>query len=115
MKSTNNANGGIFFRGSADEKEARGFEVQIYSPLDSVFPTGSIYGLTRSRIATSTEGHWFYLQVQVLGRICTVWVDGVAVAETVELPPALIEGRIGLQIHMENTQVEWRNIRALRL
>ena len=115
VKSTNNANGGIFFRGSADEKEARGFEVQIYSPLDSVFPTGSIYGLTRSRIATGTEGRWFYLQVLVQGRICTVWVDGVAVAETVELPPTLIEGQIGLQIHMEKTMVEWKALRALRL
>ena len=113
--STNNANGGIFFRGSADKQANRGFEVQIYSPLDSVYPTGSIYGLQRSSIATNTENRWFYLQVQVLGRTCKVWVDGVEVATTTKLPADLEAGQIGLQIHMENTKVEWRQIRALKL
>ena len=115
VKSTNNANGGIFFRGSANKQENRGFEVQIYSPLDSVFPTGSIYGLARSRIAESTEGNWFYMQVLVQGRTCTVWVNGVQIAETTDLPANLTSGQIGLQIHMENTQVQWRNLRALTL
>jgi hypothetical protein len=113
--STNNANGGVFFRGSPDKNINRGFEVQIYSPLDSVYPTGSIYGLKRSTIASNTEGRWFYLQVQVIGRTCKVWVDGVEVANTSDLPADLEAGQIGLQIHMENTQVEWRQIRALKL
>lgn len=115
VKSTNNANGGIFFRGHPAKDRNRGFEVQIYSPLDSVFPTGSIYGLERSRIASSTEGRWFYLQVLVIGRECTVWVDGVEVARTTQLPENLTSGQVGLQIHMENTQVEWRRLRALKL
>jgi hypothetical protein len=115
IQSTNNANGGIFFRGSPDKQKDRGFEVQIYSPLDSVFPTGSIYGLVRSTIATNTEGRWFYMQVLVEGQSCTVWVDGVQVATTNTLPRNLTEGQIGLQIHMENTKIEWRNLRALKL
>lgn len=112
VKATNFANGGVFFRGSPEEKKDRGFEVQIYSPLDSVFPTGSIYGLARSSIASDTEGRWFYLQVMVKGRACMVWVDGVLVASTSELPAALVEGQVGFQIHMENTSVEWRRPRA---
>jgi hypothetical protein len=112
VKATNHANGGVFFRGSPNEKKDRGFEVQIYSPLDSVFPTGSIYGLTRSSVAADTEDRWFYLQVMVEGRKCRVWVDGVLVAETAELPAALVEGQVGYQIHMENTSVEWRRPRA---
>ncbi len=115
VKATNFANGGVFFRGAANEKLPRGFEVQIYSPLDSVFPTGSIYGLARSHIAADTENRWFYLQVLVRGRRCQVWVDGVAVAETDALPEGLNDGQIGLQIHMEKTSVEWKNLRALRL
>ncbi|MBM3758677.1 MAG: DUF1080 domain-containing protein [Acidobacteria bacterium] len=115
IQSTNNANGGIFFRGSPDKQKDRGFEVQIYSPLDSVFPTGSIYGLERSSIASNTESRWYYMQVLVEGQTCTVWVDGVQVATTTQLPPNLTEGQIGLQIHMENTKVEWRNLRAIKL
>lgn len=112
VKATNHANGGVFFHGSPDEKKDRGFEVQIYSPLDSVFPTGSIYGLVRSSVSADTEDRWFFLQVMVEGRKCRVWVDGVLVAETAELPVALLEGQVGFQIHMENTSVEWRRPRA---
>ena len=115
IQSTNQANGGIFFRGSPDKQQNRGFEVQIYSPLDSVFPTGSIYGIERSKIAANTEGEWFYMQVLVRGQTCTVWVNGVEVATTNKLPANLTEGQIGLQIHMENTQVQWRNLRAFKL
>lgn len=113
VKSTNRANGGIFFRGSADEKKPRGFEVQIYSPLDAVFPTGSIYGQVRSTVASETENRWFHLRVLVQGSRCVVWVDGVLVAESDLIEET--QGQIGFQIHMENTAVEWRNIRAVRL
>lgn len=115
IKATNHSNGGIFFRGAADEKKPRGFEVQIYSPLDAVFPTGSIYNLVRSTIASDTENRWFHMRVLVRGRNCLVWVDGVLVATTDQLPAELEQGQIGLQIHMENTSVEWRNLRAIRL
>lgn len=115
IKATNHANGGIFFRGSPDEKKPRGFEVQIYSPLDAVFPTGSIYNLVRSTIATDTENRWFLLQVLVRGRNCMVWVDGVLVASSDQLPEELQEGQIGLQIHQDEASVEWKNLRAILL
>ncbi len=113
VKATNRANGGIFFRGSAKEGEPRGFEVQIYSPLDSVFPTGSIYGLERSKVATDTEARWFHLRVLAQGATCTVWVDGIEVATTDRIQET--RGQIGFQIHMENTTVSWRRVRAWRL
>jgi hypothetical protein len=115
IKSSTNANGGIFLRGHPVKDRHRGFEVQIYSPLDSVFPTGSIYGIERSRIASSTAGRWFYLQILVIGRECRVWVDGVEVAHTTQLPEIPTLGQIGLQIHMDKAQIEWRRLRALNL
>lgn len=110
---TNRANGGLFFRGSPKESEARGFEVQVYSPLDSVYPTGSIYAKVRSAIASDTEAKWFHLLVLVRGSTCRVWVDGVLVSET----DAISEtgSRIGFQIHMEKAAVQWRSLRAWRI
>lgn len=113
VKATNRANGGIFFRGSPQEKLPRGFEVQIYSPLDAVFPTGSIYGQVRSSIASETEDRWFHLKVLLQGTRCVVWVDGVPVADSDAIQES--QGQVGFQIHMENTAVEWRNVRAWRL
>jgi hypothetical protein len=115
IKATANANGGIFFRGNADKGSLRGFEIQVYSPLDSVYPTGSIYGLERSSISTPTADRWFYLQVLATGAECRVWVDGVEVAHTTNLPSSLLTGQIGLQIHMENSEVTYRALRALKL
>jgi len=40
-----------------------------------------------------------------------VWLDGEPVSETNELPIAE-EGQIGLQIHMDNASVEFRDLRV---
>ncbi|MDX2268396.1 MAG: family 16 glycoside hydrolase [Bryobacter sp.] len=113
VKASALANGGIFLRGSPEEGKDRGFEVQIYPVRDAVFPTGSIYGLTRAQIASDTAARWFQLRVLVKGTHCQVWVDGVLVAESWEVPPG--RGRIGLQIHNDKGQVEWRRMRAWKL
>ena len=106
-------NSGVFLRGSADPKESRGFEVQIYSPPDAVYPTGSIYGAVRSRIESDLEGRWFLLQIRVVGSACRVWIDGLEMAASDSLPKAaLAEGQIGLQIHLEDSSVEFRDIRV---
>lgn len=118
VRSHGRTNSGIFFRGQVPYKSGRerGFEVQVYTPVDSVYPTGSIYGVARSRLQADLEGRWFLLQVRAAGRRVEVWVDGQAVAEANSLPgdfPA--EGRIGLQIHMDGTRVEFRDLRVRRL
>lgn len=108
-------NAGVFLRGKVPfgNGRERGVEVQVYSPVDSVYPTGSIYGVARSRISADLEGRWFLLQARVEGRRMRVWVDGEAVAEVEQLPEGYPEqGRIGFQIHMDDSRVEFRDARV---
>lgn len=113
VRSHNRVNGGIFLRGSPELKEYRGFEVQIYSPLDSVYPTGSVYGKQRARLSADLEDRWFLMQIRVEGRRCFVRLDGEAVADYGALAGRDLEpGRIGLQIHLENASVEFRDVRV---
>ena len=110
VRSHNRTNSGIFLRGEPEGKN-RGFEVQIYSPVDSVYPTGSVYGRQRSSITADYEDRWFLMQIRVEGG--PVWLDGETAAEFDGLPDELRKpGRIGLQIHMEDTSVEFRDLRV---
>lgn len=112
VRTHSRVNSGIFLRGQPDGAN-RGFEVQIYSPVDAVYPTGSIYGRKRSNIQADLEERWFLLMVRVKGARCEVWVDGIAAAEYDPLPEELRgAGRIGLQIHLENAWVEFRDLRV---
>jgi hypothetical protein len=111
VRSHNQVNAGVFFRGSSDESKPRGFEVQIYSPVEAVYPTGSIYSISRSRSRVEFEERWFLMQVRVEGKRCRVWLDGELVSETSELSIGE-EGQIGLQIHMDNASVEFRDLRV---
>ena len=113
VRSRNRVNGGNFLRGSPDLKQHRGFEVQIYSPVDSVYPTGSIYAKQRARISADYEDRWFLMQIRVEGSKCTVRLDGETVAEFDKLSGRDLQpGRIGLQIHLENASVEFRDLRV---
>ena len=90
------------FSFAATEGPRRGFEVQIYSPVDAVYQTGSIYTRQRSLLQADLEDHWSLLQIRVEGKRCTVWVDGQQTAMVDNLPPELVKpGRIGLQIHSD--------------
>ncbi len=116
VRSHNRVNSGIFLRGSPDEKKFRGFEIQIYSPTDGVYQTGSIYGVERSTTTQDYEERWFLLQIRLEGAHCTVWLDGELVAETANLPAAdLKPGQIGLQIHKEDASVDFRDLRVRKL
>lgn len=109
-------NAGVFLRGAPDEKKSRGFEVQVYSPPDAVYPTGSIYGLARSAITQDYEERWFHMRIRVVGRTCQVWIDGDPVAGTDGLPadgPA--KGQVGLQIHSDAAWVEFAHVQLLVL
>lgn len=108
-------NSGVFLRGQPSGSN-RGFEVQIYSPVDAVYPTGSVYGRARSTLEADLEGQWFLLQIRVDGAGCTVWIDGRKVAEFAELPAELRRpGRIGLQLHSAEGKVEFRDVRVRAL
>ncbi len=114
VRSHQHANGGVFLRGSPDGAKPRGFEIQIYSPTEAVYPTGSIYGIARSRSRVELEERWFLLQVRLEDTRCLVRIDGETVAET-DAAPVTGEARIGLQIHMENASIEFREVRVRRL
>lgn len=115
VRSHDRVNSGIFLRGDA-KGERRGFEIQIYSPVDAVYPTGSVYGRVRSRVSADYEDRWFLMQIRVEGARCRVWLDGELVAETDQLPVELQKpGRIGFQIHLDSGRVEFRDIRLLNL
>jgi hypothetical protein len=114
VRSHNHVNGGIFLRGSQEESKPRGFEIQIYSPVEAVYPTGSVYSITRSTTRVEYEERWFLMQIRVDGRSCKVWLDGELVAATDALT-VLGEGQIGLQIHSENASVDFRDLRVRSL
>jgi len=101
-------NSGIFLRGSP--KGHRGFEVQIYSPPEAVYPTGSIYGQTRAEIPDDHEDRWALLRVRVMNGRVTTWMDGRRAADGA-IPASVPEsGRVGLQIHLENASIEFREL-----
>lgn len=112
----NRVNAGVFLRGAANEKQPRGFEVQVYSPPDAVYPTGSIYGVARSVIAQDYEEKWFLLRIRLVGRKCQVWVDGDPVASTDRLADGTpVLGQVGLQIHSDAAWVEFAQMQMLVL
>jgi len=112
VRTHHRVNAGIFLRGQPVGPN-RGFEVQICSPVDAVYQTGSLYARQRSSLQADLEGHWFLLQIHVEGKHCTVWVDGQQTAAVDNLPPDLLKpGRIGLQVHSDDGRVEFRDLRA---
>jgi hypothetical protein len=114
VRTHNYTNSGVFLRGASEGY--RGFEVQIYSPPEAVYPTGSIYNLVRSQVTEDFEGRWVPLQIRVEGARCIVLLDGLLVAETEQLPAeARKPGKIGLQIHLPNSAVEFRDLRVRQL
>lgn len=54
VQSHNRTNSGVFLRGQP-AGAWRGFEVQVYSPVDAVYPMGSIYGKVRSSSEADLE------------------------------------------------------------
>lgn len=101
-------NSGIFLRGAP--KGHRGFEVQIYSPPEAVYPTGSIYGQTRAGIPDDHEGRWTLLRVRVVNGRVTTWVDGSLAADGAVPDGVPGKGRVGLQIHLDNASIEFREL-----
>ncbi|NWF82319.1 MAG: DUF1080 domain-containing protein [Bryobacteraceae bacterium] len=112
VRSHGRTNSGVFVRGQP-AGAWRGFEIQIYSPVDAVYPTGSIYGKVRSSYDADLEGKWFLLQIRVVGNRVDVWLDGRHIAGYGGLSGDESKaGRIGFQIHLEKTRVEFRDVRV---
>jgi len=115
VKSNNHVNAGLFLRGQPAKPAHRGFEVQIYSPPDAVYPTGSIYGQTRADIPEDHDGRWALLRVKVRDGRVTTWLDGRLAAEGPVPPGVPARGRIGLQIHLDTASIECKELRVRAL
>jgi hypothetical protein len=111
VRSVGHVNAGIFLRGQPDKSRLRGLEVQIYSPPDAVYPTGSIYGQTRADLVADHDGQWTLLRVRVHQGVVTTWVDGRLAARGPVPPGVPASGRVGLQIHLANARIECRELR----
>lgn len=115
VRSVGHVNAGLFLRGAPDKKLHRGFEVQIYSVPDGVYPTGSIYGQTRGDLTEDHDGRWALLRIRVERGTVTTWVDGRMAAQGPVPAGVPATGRVGLQIHLENARIECRELRIRTL
>ena len=108
-----------------EKVELQPFEVDVELVLDvqpagldydlaKTVDYGSVYAITRSRSRVEFEERWFLMQIRVEGSKCRVWLDGELVSET-DILEMLAEGHIGLQIHMDNASVEFRDLRVRNL
>ena len=109
VRTTNYANGGIFFRwlGRPD----RGFEIQIYSPPDGVYPSGSIYGKVHADLRQHLEEEWFLMQIILRGSHCISRIDGRTVAESNDISPVRA-GSISLQMHRSRSTITFKQPRV---
>jgi hypothetical protein len=98
VRTSPRANGGLFFRW--ENRDRRGYEIQIYNLDGATNPTGSIYGIAPARRLVSRDGEWFYLQLVSDGATALVFVNGDPVAESHELPLP-DTGKIALQMHSQ--------------
>ncbi len=108
------ANGGVFFRWMTDDSD-RGNEIQILDVPESTMPSGSIYGLSRADPAgLRPVGEWQLLQLFVEGAHAVTYLNGKKCAETSALEK-IRPGHITLQMHKENSRIEFRDIALVPL
>ena len=89
-----------------------GYEIQILDDENEKFPTGSLYGLVRSKTGLHQSGKWNSMEIESRRGGIRVLVNGVLVAEG----PGDLErskvGPIGLQLHDQFSFVMFRNVRV---
>ncbi|HSB13016.1 MAG TPA: DUF1080 domain-containing protein [Bryobacteraceae bacterium] len=123
-------NSGVFFRGDANGYWT-GYESQIRNeykggdrtqPVD--FGTGAIYNRVAARKVVANDGEYFTKTIVARGRQMGVWVNGYAVTSWEDDRPEgmnarqaarLTAGTISLQAHDPTTNLDFRNIRLVRL
>lgn len=109
------ANGGVFFRWTREEDNDRGYEIQIRNSPDSSHPTGSIYKYDRCTDDEIIKGsEWYLMQLIVQGPHIQVWIDGKKISEIRDAKKK-IPGQIALQMHSNDSWVEWRDIKIKEL
>ncbi len=109
FRAPTDTNSGIFLRTSPQPKDPASdcYELNIASPAESPFPTGSFVG-RRKGTAVNVDDGWHSYHVTVAGAKCNVKLDGNVVLDY-EDPTPLGRGFIGLQFN--HGPVEFRNIK----
>lgn len=103
------ANGGIFFRWSPEDNEARGYEIQILDVPGTDWNTGSIYSHARGNDLALTPGDWELVQIEAIGGDVRTFVNGNPSASARGLD-TVRKGHIVLQMHRTRAQIEFRDI-----
>lgn len=117
IRTSPRSNGGIFFRWRREETKDkdRGYEAQIRNSPDASHPTGSLYEIERARDdEIAHENEWFLMHIIAQGPHIVIRVDGKTVSE-VRDATKLEAGHIALQMHSQNSWVEFKDIKIREL
>ncbi|MBD3266082.1 DUF1080 domain-containing protein [bacterium] len=114
VRTAEHANGGIFVRWNTLKGGDRGNEIQIENIPDSNYPTGSLYNYVRADQPRYRDGEWFPMQIRLNESHLVVRVNGETVVDTHEFP-TIREGKISLQMHKNNSWIEFKDIKIKKL
>lgn len=114
VRTSRNANGGIFVRWKQLEGGDRGNEIQIENTPDSNFTTGSLYDIIRAPMFHYNDEEWFLMQIRIEGAHLVVRVNGETVVETEEFP-TIRKGHISLQMHSDGPWIEFKDLKIKTL
>lgn len=108
FKTGTRANSGIFFRTSPSPTHVLNdcYELNIASPLDHDFPTGSLVGRAKCELKV-LDNQWHHIRILADGPKINVWVDNEKAVQYND-PQPLGRGYIGLQLNSGPTA--FRNI-----
>lgn len=114
IRTSRNANGGIFLRWKQLQGGDRGNEIQIENTPDSNYPTGSLYNYVRAEQAHYRDEEWLPMQIFLKGSHLVVRVNGETVVDTNDYP-TVREGHISLQMHMDNAWIDFKDIKIRKI
>jgi hypothetical protein len=109
FRTSPNANGGIFLRWNTLKGGDRGNEIQIENTPDSNYPTGSLYNIVRARQPHYRDEEWSLMQIRLKDSHLVVRVNGETVVDTLDFP-TIRSGKISLQMHKQNSWIEFKEI-----
>jgi hypothetical protein len=111
IRTTRQANGGIFFRWKTLGTDDRGNEIQIYNDPDGNNPTGSVYTVARTENLTARDGEWFPMHIFLKGNKCVVRVNGEMGGVTDQIT-TIRPGMVSLQMHTRGATIEFKDLRV---
>jgi len=114
VRTSENANGGIFVRWNTLKGGDRGNEIQIENVPDSNYPTGSLYNVIRAEQPPFTDHEWFPMQIYMNGPHCVVRVNGETTFDTHDFP-TVRSGHISLQMHSHNKYIDFKGHKIMEI